>query len=301
MASTALKVRVGIFVIVGISLAVGTVIGLFAWYSTQDTRYYVTYFDESTSGLDIDAAVKYRGVSIGRVADILIAPDEQHVEVIMEIKSSFLMKPEFVARVKYAGITGLRYVELEPFQEGMKRESMDFTFKPDHDYMVVPSAPGDLEQLGITIRKTFKNINQLDIKEISDKVTSVLDNLDILVAQLKDADTVNNLNSAIAQLNSPKIAKTIKYLESATQKLNKLMLELDAESLPNKVNAFLEEGTLLSRNLNAMSLELQGMAQIDDVMRATADTVKNLNQTLKQGASTIIFAEPPKPRATYGN
>ncbi len=301
MASMALKVRVGIFVILGVSLFVGTVIGLFAWYSTQDTEYYVTYVDESTSGLDTDAAVKFRGVSIGRVANILVAPDEQHVEVIMEIKSSFLMRPEFVATVKYAGITGLRYVEIQPFQEGMKRESMDFSFTPSHDYMVVPSTPSDLEQLGITVRKTFKNINQLDVKEISDKVTSVLDKLDVLLAQLKDADTVNNLNSAIAQLNSPKIAKTIKYLESATQKLNKLMLELNAESLPRKVKAFLEEGTLLSRNLNAMSFELQGMAQIDDVMRATADTVKNLNQTLKQGASTIIFAEPPKPRATYGN
>ncbi len=149
--------------------------------------------------------------------------------------------------------------------------------------------------------KTFKNINQLNVKEISDKVTSVLDNLDVLVAQLKDADTVNNLNAAVAQLNSPKIAKTIDYLESSSKRLNKLMLELDAESLPEKLNTFLEEGTLLSRNLSAMSFELQGMAQIGGVMRATAATVKNLNQTLKQGASTMIFAAPPKPRATYGD
>ncbi len=297
MASTALKVRVGIFVIVGISLAVGTVIVLFAWYSTQDTEHYVTYVDESTSGLDKDAAVKYRGVKIGRVAAILIAPDDQHVEILMEIKSSFYMNPEFVARVKYAGITGLRYVEIEPFREGMKRESVDFTFKPE--YEVVPSSPSDLEQLGIMLEKTFKNINQLDVKEISDKVTSVLDNLDVLVTQLKDADTVNNLNSAIAQLNSPKIGKTIDYLESATKKLNKLMSGLDAESLPEKVNVLLEESTLLSRNLNAMAFELQNMTQMNDAMRATAETVRNLNQTLKQGASSMIFAEPPKPRHIY--
>ncbi len=52
MASTALKVRVGIFVIIGISLAVGALIVLFAWFGTKDQITYVTYVSESTSGLD---------------------------------------------------------------------------------------------------------------------------------------------------------------------------------------------------------------------------------------------------------
>ncbi|MEE9584866.1 MAG: MlaD family protein [Candidatus Brocadiales bacterium] len=294
MASTALKVRVGIFVIVGICLAVGAVIALFAWLGVEDTTFYVSYVSESTSGLEKDAPVKYKGVKIGRVKKIRVAPDGQLVEVVMEIDSAFDMKPEFISRVKYAGITGLRYVEIEPMREGMKVETTDFSFKPK--YPVIPSAFSDLEQLGITLEKTFENINKFDVKTISDKLTALLDSLDTLVTELKAKDTIGNLNAAAAQLSNPKIGQTVDYLESTTKKLSKLLAELEAGNLPDKLNAFLDEGVLLSRNLNVLSFELQGMAQLDNVMRATSATVKELNQTLKRSPSTMLFSQPPQPR-----
>lgn len=294
MASTALKVRVGIFVIVGICLAVGAVIALFAWLGAEDTTFYVSYVSESTSGLEKDAPVKYKGVKIGRVKKIRVAPDGQLVEVIMETDSAFDMKPEFISRVKYAGITGLRYVEIEPMREGMKVETTDFSFKPE--YPVIPSAFSDLEQLGITLEKTFENINKFDVKSISDKLTALLDSLDTLVTELKAKDTIGNLNAAAAQLSNPKIGQTVDYLESTTKKLSKLLAELEAGNLPDKLNAFLDEGVLLSRNLNVLSFELQGMAELDNVMRATSATVKELNQTLKRSPSTMLFSQPPQPR-----
>ncbi len=294
MASTALKVRVGIFVIVGICLAVVAVIALFTWLGAEDTTFYVSYVSESTSGLEKDAPVKYKGVKIGRVKKIRVAPDGQLVEVIMEIDSAFDMKPEFISRVKYAGITGLRYVEIEPMREGMKVETTDFSFKPV--YPVIPSAFSDLEQLGITLEKTFENINKFDVKSISDKLTALLDSLDTLVTELKAKDTIGNLNAAAAQLSNPKIGQTVDYLESTTKKLSKLLAELEAGNLPDKLNAFLDEGVLLSRNLNVLSLELQGMAELDNVMRATSATVKELNQTLKRSPSAMLFSQPPQPR-----
>lgn len=303
MASTALKVRIGIFVVVGICLAVGTVIGLFAWLGSKDTTVYVTYVSESTSGLDKDAPVKYKGVKIGRVSKISVAPDGQLIEILMEVDSSFRMMPEFIARVKYAGITGLRYVEIEPVREDIKgdvkRETAEETFNPE--YPVVSSAFSDLEQLGITLEKTFRNINELNVKEISDKLTTLLTNLDTLVAELKATEVIGNINAAVTQLNSPKIGSTIEYLESTTKKLDKLLEDLDAEKLTKNLDTFFEEGTLLARNLNTMTYELQDMSEIEDVLRATADTVKELNQTLRQGASTMIFSEPPQPRRISGD
>ena len=41
----------------------------------QEGRKYVAFFDESVQGLQKDSAVKYRGVDIGRVEDIRVAPD----------------------------------------------------------------------------------------------------------------------------------------------------------------------------------------------------------------------------------
>lgn len=298
MASTALKVRVGIFVIIGISLAVGALIVLFAWYGTKDQITYITYVSESTSGLDKDAAVKYKGVQIGRVAGIHIAPDGQLIEILMEVNSSFDMEENFVSRVKYAGITGLRYVEIEPMRENMKLdidwEDAEKKFRPK--YEVVSSAFSDLEQLGATLEKTFQNINQLDIEKISNKLTSLLDNLDKLVAELKDSNVIGNINGAVAQLNTPKLGETLDNMEAASERLHKLIDKLDTGGFPEKINTLLDEATLLAGNLNAMTFELQNMTAMNNVMRATAETVRELNQTLREGTSTLIFSEPPKPR-----
>ena len=42
---------------------------------------YVSYFDESVQGLDVGSPVKFRGVTIGTVGGIDVAPDHRHVEV----------------------------------------------------------------------------------------------------------------------------------------------------------------------------------------------------------------------------
>ncbi|HHT9154399.1 MAG TPA: MlaD family protein [Candidatus Tripitaka sp. YC43] len=275
MAGTALKVRVGIFVIVGIVLAVGAVIGLFSWLGAEDRTTYVSYFLETTTGLDPDASVKYKGVKIGRVAEINVAPDGEHVEVVMRIDSSFNMKPEFTARVEYAGITGLRYIEVEALKEGVDAKPVKLSFEPKHP--VIPSQFSSLEQLTGAIDKTLKNVNQLDVKLISDKLTNLLDNSNKLIAELKLPETVGNLNTAV-------------------KSLNELMTDLDARTLSKKTNAFLEEGLLLSRNLNATTVELQNMLEMGDVLRATSETVKELNQTLKQSPSAMLFSQPPSPR-----
>lgn len=275
MAGTALKVRVGIFVVVGTVLAVGAVIGLLSWLGAEDRTTYVSYFLETTTGLDPDASVKYKGVKIGRVAEINVAPDGEHVEVVMKIDSSFHMKPEFNARVEYAGITGLRYIEVEALKEGTDAKPVKLSFEPKHP--VIPSCFSSLEQLTGTIDKTLKNVNQLDVKLISGKLISLLDNSNKLLTELKLFETVENLNTTV-------------------KSLNELMADLDAKTLSKKTNAFLEEGILLSRNLNATTLELQNMLEMGDVLRATAETVKELNQTLKQSPSSMLFSQPPSQR-----
>src|SRR3989304_1639574 len=120
MASAALKVRVGIFVIVGICLAVGAVIGLFTWLGARDTKTYVTYVSESTSGLDKDAPVKYKGVKIGRVSSISVALDGKLIEILMEVDSSPILDAVDLAHPGQ-GLRGL--VALpgeEPLKEGMR-------------------------------------------------------------------------------------------------------------------------------------------------------------------------------------
>jgi len=112
------KLMVGIFVIMGFTIATAAIIWLgMSSYFDKGLRY-VAYFDESVQGLDKDSPVKYRGVPIGRVESIKVAPDATLIEVVMKIEEG--LKPEehrgdVVAQLKSIGITGIMFVESKSY------------------------------------------------------------------------------------------------------------------------------------------------------------------------------------------
>ena len=73
MATQKTKFAVGLFVAIGFTLAILVTIWLGMSRFLQKGRFYVTYFDESVQGLDVDSPVKYRGVFTGRVESIGVA------------------------------------------------------------------------------------------------------------------------------------------------------------------------------------------------------------------------------------
>jgi paraquat-inducible protein B len=72
MSMRANPTAIGLFLIGGTVLTVAGVGTLAAtsWFSTEST--FVSYFDESVNGLEVGAAVKFQGVPVGRVTDLLI-------------------------------------------------------------------------------------------------------------------------------------------------------------------------------------------------------------------------------------
>jgi phospholipid/cholesterol/gamma-HCH transport system substrate-binding protein len=74
---------------------------------------YSVYFDESVQGLQVDSAIKYRGVEIGKVQSIKVAPDYRLIEVVMKIDLEGDLQNHTIATLKTAGITGIVFIELD--------------------------------------------------------------------------------------------------------------------------------------------------------------------------------------------
>ena len=73
--------KIGLFVAAGV---MATVIAFFWIGANRLNRRWsprVTYFDESVQGLDVGAPLKMRGVTVGSVLEITLAPDQRLVEV----------------------------------------------------------------------------------------------------------------------------------------------------------------------------------------------------------------------------
>lgn len=111
MASLKTKFTVGLFVASGIGIGLLVIVWLGMSRFFEKGQHYAAYFNESVQGLQIDSPVKFRGVSIGRVDSIGVAPDSKLIQVILKIESGQTMDSRIVAQLKSVGITGSKFVE----------------------------------------------------------------------------------------------------------------------------------------------------------------------------------------------
>ncbi|PKN84826.1 MAG: hypothetical protein CVU51_09805 [Deltaproteobacteria bacterium HGW-Deltaproteobacteria-1] len=137
MSTNSSKFLIGLFVIIGLMLLSATIIWVGASRILMKGSLYAVYFDESVQGLQVDSAIKYRGVEIGTVQSIGVAPDYRLIEVIMKIDLESNMEHQTIASLKTAGITGIVFIELDRIAEGELSGSPKLSFKSD--YPVIPS------------------------------------------------------------------------------------------------------------------------------------------------------------------
>ena len=145
MAKRQARFLTGLFVIVGVLIVVVAVVWLGASKYFEKGTMYVTYFDESVQGLQVDSEVKYRGVGVGNVKSIGVAPDQKLVEVVIKIALEGDVEHALVTQLRAAGITGIVFVELDRWQPDDKvllpRREMPTA------YTVIPSKPSQTKQM----------------------------------------------------------------------------------------------------------------------------------------------------------
>src|SRR3954462_12709596 len=113
MPNKAQKIRVGVFAAAALSLAAFVVIvfGGLRFWEHQD--HYRIVFDDSVIGLEVGAEVYVNGIKVGAVTDIAIAPEDiRKVAVQIEIKHGTPIHADTRAMLQYAGITGLKELDL---------------------------------------------------------------------------------------------------------------------------------------------------------------------------------------------
>jgi len=181
MKSQKVKFTVGLFVSAGIALALISIIWLGMSRYLEKGNYYVIYFNESVQGLNIDSPVKYRGVAIGRVDKIGVAPDSRLIEVVIKIESGMKLGPDMVAQLKAVGITGSMFIELDRRKKGEPDLTPRINFPTE--YPVVASKPSDISRILKGIDDVIKQMSSIDFKGISTKINLILDHLNQITTE----------------------------------------------------------------------------------------------------------------------
>ncbi len=191
---------VGIFVIIGFSMAIIAVIWLGMSNYLEKGRYYVAYFDESVQGLDKDSPVKYRGVTIGSVNSIGVAPDANLIQVVLKIESDIQLDDSTVAQLKSVGITGIMFVELEKKPKDATAPFQQIEFPTP--YPVVSTKPSDIKKFFDTLTEVLGTFNTLDLQGISIRMQSVLNKIEQAIDDTEIEALVSDLQATLSNIRT---------------------------------------------------------------------------------------------------
>jgi phospholipid/cholesterol/gamma-HCH transport system substrate-binding protein len=329
MASQKTKFTVGLFLACGILFAVAVVIWLGMSRFFEEGRHYVTYFDESVQGLSVDSPVKYRGVFIGRVESIDVAPDSKLIQVVLKIESGQTFDRNIVAQLKSVGITGSMFVELDRKKAGEPDQSPTLNFPSKHP--IVPSRPSEIGELISGINEVLDQINTLDLQGITEQVKLTLGNINQKVSQANVKRISDSIEASLSRVNwildSQKWDQILDSMDQGVRSFNtlitdadrsldrvdKTIVRVDGIVIENKktikaaiddfklamhsANDFLKMGSaLVSGTDESISNLMHHLLIVAHNLEEASQNLNRIMESLADQPSQLIFGEPPVPR-----
>ncbi|MEW6387151.1 MAG: MlaD family protein [Thermodesulfobacteriota bacterium] len=295
MAKKTTNFLIGLFVILGGILGVIAIIwvGATSYFQKGDT--YVAYFDESVQGLQVDSGVKYRGVEVGRVEQIRVAPDNRLIGVVMKINLRDDLQQNTVAQLKAAGITGIMFIDLDRRKAGEPDLSPKIEFPSE--YPIIPSRPSEMQRIFTGINEIVEKINQIDTKGLSQQLIAT-------TKAMEDILKGKGMTKILA-----KVEGVADNLDKITGRVDKMLASGNLEQVLVETRDTLKGARVLLANVND---QLQAM-QLPATMGKTRDITRELQATsnnLRQGSETLelllqrlydrpsdlLFGKPPPKR-----
>ena len=247
--------KLGLFVLVGLGVALGALLLLGARSWGKKTVEVVSYFDESVQGLEVGTSVKFRGVSVGRVSEIDIARDLRHVQVTCElgveqvsrldlgVSGGGLKKtkipPELRVQLAQTGITGVRFVLIDFFDpKSNPVESLPFETPANY----IPTAASTMKNLEDTLLKTTNRF-----PEIADEAARAMTQVRLVAEQIqagklpdRATETMNQANASLTELTkqlkalnaaqlSSEASQNLKEFNGVLVRTNALLSRLDGD------------------------------------------------------------------------
>jgi len=232
MISRTEKVRLGIFLIAAGALVAAAFAVLAGFRLTEKTDRYTVRFEESVSGLEVGAQVKYNGVRVGQITDIRIDPkDVDLVIAVLELREGTPVKADTTAVMVAMGITGLKFVELAG---GTKSAAL---LKPGSEIKSGQSLIGTLEgkaqDIAVKMELALNKINTVltdenlrGIKEIIANVAALSGDAKALVADNDDRVGVILRNAETASVD---LQEGLASASRSAERLEEVMTEAQPE------------------------------------------------------------------------
>ena len=200
------EVKIGIYAVVIIAAAWIGIRFLSGVDVFGQNETYYAYYDDA-AGLQNASAVMIRGVKVGQVMQVSVAPeDPSKVKVTMSVSRDYKLPSDSQAKIFSAGLMGGKAIEiiLGSSSEVLAPGS-DIQSKAEKDMLdMAASELGDLKvkvvELIDNLNKTVTGLNAV-VDGNSTTITAAVSNLNAILADLRRSNIVANVNEFTGTLN----------------------------------------------------------------------------------------------------
>jgi len=287
------RYKLGLFVTTGVFIFVIALFYLGLSELFEKKVHFATFFTESVQGLDVGSPVKYKGVPIGKVNRITIRVEDKLIRVEMEARLSAFTaekKPDksmekhfysFVSeeiknglrcQLVYAGITGMKFIEIDYFDPSKLPPPAANIDSIAKDAFVIPAAPSAFKDILKLINESLEKISKMKFDEISD--------------QLVDA-----IKTANGLLKDPKLEKIISNLEGISRELEGTVSSVNKAVTEEKIKELVNELSQSMKSFNKLAVEAHEQlekAKIPETSGKFRDAAESVTQARQAIVNTLM-------------
>jgi len=270
------KFAVGLFVLIGVITLIALSIWLGISKSKAKGNFYLAFFDESVQGLSKDSPVKFRGVPVGKVQSIDVAPDSRLIQVTLVIDKTMQIGPDIVAKLSPVGLTGAVFVELNVATEKDLIPRKELSFPTE--YPVIPSKPSDISTIFKGIDDLINQIKNLPLDEISTNLNATLVKIKDAVEDPELKQAIKSLKNALSSIEKELSSQPMKNMLSTLEKAN-TSFQSSMTNLSEAVNEYKKTAVALNDLLTDKD---KGFAPLIQELHNTVNRVQMLTTKLEK-------------------
>ena len=292
MSKKANPTLIGAFVVGAIVLVVGAVTIIGSGRLFHKTYEFVLYFEGSVSGLREGAPVKYKGVEIGSITNILLQLDESseanRIPVIIQLDANKISGRGVGGSLtdsvglKAAIDRGLRgQLQTESIVTGVLFVALDlvpdspakFVQPPGSRYQEIPTITTTLQKAQDILGKLLTKLDDIDFKELLSSVADAVKNIDGIAKNKDLREAFAGVNQLV---NKPELHAAIRSLDQTVVKISQA-----ADGVQKVAGS-------LDRSVATLSVDLK------ETLTGVRDAVKQIQVTV---ANVDGFVDPNSPTA----
>jgi phospholipid/cholesterol/gamma-HCH transport system substrate-binding protein len=306
METRAHYVAVGAFVLAVIVIGFIAALSLGRIEFAQELSRYYIFFRGSVSGLSKGSFVQYNGITVGRVIDVRVDPDDlENIQVTVEIDKTLVpIKTDARAYIDTNLLSGVSTIQIR----GGTSEAKNLEAEHGHKYPVIAAGssvfqrvseagPQLLDRLMVAVNNLNDLLNERNRTAISDSLQNVRTVTEAFVAPSKEvSEVVANANATVLEMT-----RLLDHIDQAFS---------DKGGLRDEASQALMDFDRLAKNLTDTNRQLQQVLQenrpgLHEFTQSTLTQVSNLVTDMQRfidGLSRFVsLVERDPARLLFGD